>query len=420
MKQTVAGIAVAAFGVLGIVSAPQAAAQEGIKVAFIDPLSGPFADVGELMLSHIRFAVDDINAKGGVLNGSKLELMTLDNKLSAQESLTALQAAIDAGAKVVFTGGSGSSAVSAMVEAANKHNERNPDKAILIVNHSSIDPDLTGKNCSFWHFTTEANTAMKMKALTGFMKERQDIKKVYLLNQDYAHGRVWARLGKEMLSTARSDVQFVGEDFHAIGKVKDFSPYVAKIKASGADTVITGNWGSDLNLLLKSAADSGMNLRYINHSAGALPGAVFAVSQAKLGQLTWVGEWHQNIESPKVAPVAAAYKQRFNKPFLAPRMDMTPRIVAAAINKANSASPLKIALALEGMTYASIVGDVTMRKEDHQLLLPQIVSTVASVDNKTVKFGVEGTSYGFRTETAVEGKDLALPTECKMRRPAGA
>ncbi|MEC4720874.1 branched-chain amino acid ABC transporter substrate-binding protein [Noviherbaspirillum sp. CPCC 100848] len=421
MKRIMAGFAVAAFGILGSSQASaQAIAQESIKLAFIDPLSGPFADVGEIMLSHIRFAIDDINAKGGVLKGSKLELMTLDNKLSAQESLTALQAAIDAGAKVVFTGGSGSSAVSAMVEAANKHNERNPEKAILIVNHSSIDPDLTGKNCSFWHFTTEANTAMKMKALTGFMKEKQDIKKVYLLNQDYAHGRVWARLGKEMLSTARSDVQFVGEDFHAIGKVKDFSPYVAKIKASGADTVISGNWGSDLNLLLKSAADSGMNLRYINHSAGALPGAVFAVSQAKLGQLTWVGEWHQNIESPKVTPLATAYKQRFNKPFLAPRMDMTPRIVAAAINTAGSSAPLKIALALEGMTYASVIGDVTMRKEDHQLLLPQIVSTVAPVDGTTVKSGVEGTSYGFRTETTVDGKDLALPTECKMRRPAGA
>lgn len=417
MKKALIGISLAVASMMG---SALASAQETLKVAFIDPLSGPFADVGELMLSHIRFAIEDINAKGGVLNGVKLDLMTLDNKLSAQESLTALQAAIDAGARVVFTGGSGSSAVSAMVEAANKHNDRNPDKAILIVNHSSIDPDLTGKHCSFWHFTTEANTAMKMKALTSFMTEKQDIKKIYLLNQDYAHGRVWARLGKEMLAGARPDVQFVGEDFHPIGKVKDFSPYVSKIKASGADTVITGNWGGDLNLFIKAAADAGMNLRFINHSAGALPGSVFAVSQAKLGQLTWVGEWHQNVESPKVAPVAAAYKQRFNKPFLAPRMDLTPRMVAAAINKANSTSPLKIALALEGMTYPSVVGDVTMRKEDHQLLLPQTVSTVAPMDGKTVKFGVEGTSYGFRTETVVEGKNLALPTECKMRRPTGA
>ncbi|RJG06901.1 branched-chain amino acid ABC transporter substrate-binding protein [Noviherbaspirillum cavernae] len=406
--------------IFAALSSTQASAQSTFKVAFIDPLSGPFADIGELMQSHIKFAVDDINAKGGVLNGVKFEMMSIDNKLSPQESLIALQSAIDAGVRVVFTGGSGSTAVRAMVEAANKNNERNPDKAILIVNHSSIDPELTGKNCSFWHFMTDANTTMKMKALTSFMKEKQDIKKVYLLNQNYAHGQMWAKLGREMLSAARPDVQFVGEDLHPIGQVKDFSPYIAKIKASGADTVITGNWGNDLSLLVKAAAEAGMNLRFINHSAGGVPGTVLTVSQAKLGQLTWVGEWHQNVDSAKVAPVAAAYKQRFNKNFLAPRMDMSPRMIAAAINQAKSTDPLKIALALEGMSYPSIVGDVTMRKEDHQLLLPQTVSTVAAVDGKTVKFGAEGTNYGFRTEKMVEGKDLALPTECRMRRPSGA
>lgn len=404
----------------GALSASHVLAEETFKVAFIDPLSGPFADIGDLMQSHIKFAVEDINAKGGVLNGVKFEMITIDNKLAVQESLIALQTAIDAGARVVFTGGSGSTVVSAMVEAANKHNERNPDKAILIVNHSSIDPDLTGKRCSFWHFTTEANTAMKMKALAGFMKEKQDIKKVYLLNQDYAHGQAWARLGKEMLGTVRPDVQFVGETFHPIGKVKDFSPYVAKIKATGADTVISGNWGNDLTLLIKAASDAGSNLRYINHSAGSLPGAVLAVSQAKLGQLTWVGEWHLNVENAKVATLAAAYKQRFSKPFLSPRMEMTPHLIAAAINKAKSTDPLKIALALENMSYPSIVGEVTMRKEDHQLLLPQTVSTVSPVDGKSVKFGVEGTSYGFKTDAVFAGKDLALPTECKMNRPAGA
>lgn len=417
MKKTLLCLSLAAFSAH---ASAQSAGQETFKVAFIDPLSGPFAEIGELMHTHIKYAIEDINAKGGVLNGMKMELMSIDNKLSPQESLIALQSAIDAGARVVFTGGSGSTAVGAMVEAANKNNERNPDKAILIVNHSSIDPELTGKRCSFWHVMTEANTAMKMKALTGFMKEKQDIKNVYLLNQNYAHGQMWARLGKEMLSSVRQDVKFVGEDLHPIGQVKDFSPYVAKIKAAGTDTVITGNWGNDLNLLVKAAADAGTNLRFINHSAGGVPGTVMAVSQAKAGQLTWVGEWHPNVENAKVTPVANGYKQRYNKSFLAPRIEMSPRIIAAAINKAKSTDPLKIVLALEGMTYPSIVGDVTVRKEDHQLLLPQTVSTMAPVDGKTVKFGVEGTNYGFRTDTVVEGKDLALPTECKMKRPSGA
>ncbi|MFZ5512051.1 MAG: branched-chain amino acid ABC transporter substrate-binding protein [Pseudomonadota bacterium] len=410
------GIAIA----LGMALAATAHAQEIFKTAFIDQLSGPLAEVGELMHRHLQLAVDDINAKGGVLNGVKMELLAFDNKLSAQEAQIAFKAAVDAGARVIFTGGSGSTVVAALVEAANKHNERNPDKAVLIVNHSSIDPELTGARCSFWHFATEANTAMKMKALTNFMKEARDIRKVYFLNQDYAHGRAWARYGKEMLAAARPDVQVAGEDYHPIGKVKDFSPYVAKIKSTGADTIVTGNWGNDLNLLVKAAGDAGLNVRYFNHSAGSIPGTAVAMSQAKIGRLTWVAEWHPNVDNPKVASLAEAYHKRYNKPFLAPRIDMSPRLIAAAINQARSTEPLKIALALENMSYPSAVGEVRIRREDHQALLPQTVSTLVPVDGKTVKFGMEGTNIGFKTDAVYEGRDLALPTECRMQRPAGA
>ena len=140
-----------------------ASAQETFKVAYIDPLSGPFANVGELMLTHTQYAIEDINAKGGVLKGTKLQLLQFDSKLSAQESQSALQAAIDQGAKAIVTGGSGSSVVTALVQAAARHNQRNPGKEILVLNHSSIDPELTGKACNFWHVQFEANTAMKTK-----------------------------------------------------------------------------------------------------------------------------------------------------------------------------------------------------------------------------------------------------------------
>ncbi len=273
-------------------AAAPALAQETFKVAYIDPLSGPFANVGELMLTHTQYAIEDINAKGGVLKGTKLQLLQFDSKLSAQESQSALQAAIDQGARAIVTGGSGSSVVTALVQAAARHNQRNPGKEILVLNHSSIDPDLTGKACSFWHFQFDANTAMKMKAIANYIKKQPDIRKVYLLNQDYAHGKQWAHYGREMVGLARPDIQFVGEALHPIGRVKDFSPYVSRVKSTEADSVITGNWGQDMVLLLKAAGDAGYNLRYFNHSAGAVPGTVLAVSQAKIGQLTWVAEWH--------------------------------------------------------------------------------------------------------------------------------
>ncbi len=402
---------------IGLLVGP-AHAQQTFKIAYIDPLSGPFANVGELMLSHVQYGVGEINARGGVLKGVKLELLKFDSKLSAQESQNALQAAIDQGARVIVTGGSGSSVVAALVEAASKHNERNPDKAVIVLNHSSIDPDLTGKRCNFWHFQFEANTAMKMKALANYIKKQPDIKNVYLLNQDYAHGRQWARYGQEMVTLARPDVKFVGQDFHAIGRVKDFSPYISKIKATGADTLITGNWGQDMTLLLKAAGDAGANYRYFNHSAGSIPGTVLAVSQSRIGQLTWVAEWHPGqADAPKAEALAKAYKSKTGKDFLAPRIEFTPLFLAAAINQAQSLDPHKIARAMEDLTFDSVVGPVRMRAEDHQLLLPQVVNTIAPVDGKTVKVGWEGTNYGFRTDAVYSGNELAQGTECKMVRP---
>jgi len=423
IRKTLCASAVAATLLTGLALAPAArAADQSFKLAFIDPLSGPFASVGELMLAHVQFAVADINARGGVNAGGagkvKLELLQFDGKLSAQESQSALQSAIDQGARVIVTGGSGSTVVSALVDAAAKHNERNPDRQVIVLNHSSIDPDLTGKRCSFWHFQLEANTAMKMKALANTIKLTPEVHNVYLLNQDYAHGRQWAKYGQELVGLARPDVKFVGSDFHPIGRVKDFAPYLSKVKATGADSVISGNWGQDMTLLLRAAADAGMNLRYYNHSAGSFPGTVTAMSLAKLGQLTWVAEWHPGqADTPKVDALAKAFKARSGKDFLAPRIDMTPRFVAAAIEKAKSLEPVKIARAMEDLSFDTSVGAVRMRGEDHQLLLPQVVNTIAPVDGKAVKVGYEGTNWGFRTDATFSGNELAQGTECKMVRP---
>jgi len=391
-----------------------------IKVAFIDQLSGPLSNVGEQFLANLKLGIDDANAQPqGVLNGARYELTTYDNKLSAQDSLSALQSAIDAGAKIIFTGGSGSSVVAAMVDAATKHNERNPDKRVLIINYASIDPDLTGAHCSFWHFATEANTAMKVAALADFVKTQPDIRKVYSLNQDYAHGRLWASLGKQMISAARPDVQFTGETLHPIGKVKDFAPYVSKAKASGADTLLTGNWGQDLNLLIKADGDMGYDVRYLNHSGAGAPGTVLAVSQAKIGKVTWVSEWTPGNGSAPLMQMDARVRQTPAGEHFAPRTVLSVELVTDAIRKANSTDPLKIALALEGMQKQSFLGDVTMRKSDHQLLLPQVVSTIALVDGKAVKVGYDGTQWGHKTESTTAAKDLDLPTTCKMKRPAG-
>lgn len=83
---------------------------------------------------------------------------------------------------------------------------------------------------------------MKMEALTAFRKDQPKVKNVYLLNQNYSHGQQVARYFKEGMTRKRPDVKIVVEDLNPIDQVKDFTPDVAKIKQSGAASIVTGNW----------------------------------------------------------------------------------------------------------------------------------------------------------------------------------
>ncbi len=243
-------------------SVPAGIAAETIRIAHIDPISGPFGNVGQSLGRHLQAVVDDINARAACSAERKLELINLDNKSSPQDSVLVLQQAIDQGIRYV-TQANGSNIAHALTDAVAKHNARNPDQAVLYLNFGAIDPALTNEKCNFWHFRFDANVDMKIEALTNYMTQQHGIQKLYLINQDYAFGQSVSRVGKAMLAQKRPDIQIVGDDLHPIGKVKDFSPYVAKIKASGADTVLTGNWGNDLSLLVKAGKEAGLTVELL-------------------------------------------------------------------------------------------------------------------------------------------------------------
>ena len=237
-----------------VIAASPAAAQDAVKIAYIDPLSGGGASIGEVGLKTFQYLAEWTNAHGGIA-GRKLEVVSYDNKLNAQETLVQLQKAIDSDIRFV-TQGNGSAFAAAIEDFVTKYNERNPGKEVLYFNYAAVDPVLTNDKCSYWHFRWDANSDIKMTALTNYMKTRADIKKVYLINQDYSFGQSVRTEARKMLGAKRPDVEIVGDEVHPLLKVTDFSPYIAKIKASGADSVITGNWGQDFALLLKAAADA--------------------------------------------------------------------------------------------------------------------------------------------------------------------
>ncbi|MCW8951431.1 MAG: branched-chain amino acid ABC transporter substrate-binding protein, partial [Rhodospirillales bacterium] len=320
-KRIIAGI----FGLAAMSAGASDASAETIKLALIEGLSGPFAANGQAALREYEFAADYfINSKGGVNGGTKVEFLGLDNKTSPKESLIQLKNAIGQGARFVFQGNS-SGVAHAIVDGVNKHNERNPDEKVLYINYAAVDPALTNDSCSFWHFRFDPNADQKMFAITEVIAKRADIKKIYLIGQDYSFGKAVAAAARLYLSQKRPDIEIVGDELHPIGKVKDFTPYVTKIKASGADAVITGNWGSDMVNLARASVDVGVTADFFTYYAAGT-GITAAIGEAGKNRIRVVSEDHRN---PPGSSAWIDYMKAFKAKY--PENDLVYPRVATAI-----------------------------------------------------------------------------------------
>ena len=390
----------------------QAQQGETVKIAFIDPLSGPFANVGQNQLKSWQFTAEQFNKKN--VAGVNFEFVPFDNKASPQESLNVLKAAIDQGIRYVVQG-NGSGAAGAISDALSKHNSRNPGKEVVYINYAAVDPALTNERCSFWHFRMDADTSVKMEALTSYMKDQPDVKNVYIIGQNYSHGQQVSKFFKSNIERKRPDIKIVGDDLHPIGQVKDFAPYIAKIKASGADSVVTGNWGQDLTLLIKAAHDAGLKANFYTYYA-VTSGVPTAMAAGVGGSVRVVGIGH-NSASPKLKEWQDAYKAKFNDDWYTYQTYNAISMLSHAFAKAKSTDPVKVAFALEGLTYPGITGENQMRKSDHQTQQAMYISEWRKADAKN-PYSVENTGYNFQEVRAIPAYVASTPTSCQMKRPS--
>lgn len=391
-----------------------AAMADTIKIAYIDPLSGPFAPVGQNILNSYQYIADKANAEKWA-GEHKFEVVGFDNKGSPQESLNVLKTVIDKGFRYI-TQGNGSGVGLALLDAVNKYNERNPGKEIVYLNHAAVDPDMTNSKCSFWHFRFDSNSDMKMEALTTFMAADKNIKKVYIIGQNYSFGQQVTRAAKEYLARKRPDIQIVGDDLHPIGQVKDFSPYIAKIKASGADTVITGNWGADLALLIKSAKDADLKANFYTYYA-ATTGVPTAMGTAGMDRVKYVGYWNANNETFSGKDIVEGFKAKYKDDYYSIATYSVLTAMSQAVKQANSIDPVKVAFAMEGLNFKSLNGADTIRKVDHQIQEPLYIATWVKTNGKDVKYDQENTGLGWKTNQKIDAFVASQPSSCQMKRP---
>src|SRR5215471_7861194 len=371
------------FVFFSLLSGRPVLAEETIKLAYTDPFSGPFASGGDEFLKNFQFIIARKNAMGGAL-GRKYELVPFDDKLQPAEALIALKSMTDQNIPFVMHC-TGSNVGAALIDAVSKHNARNPDNRILYLNCEALPKDL---------------------------------KKVYLLNQDYLFGQSIQHDSKKWLAKLRPDIEIVGDELMPFGKVQDFAPYVAKIKASGAQSVVTGNYNRDLNLLIKAANEAGLDVRFDTFLSHLIGGPT-AIGAAGENRLTSIMEFDSNVAVDLNVPAAEKFANDWrtsghDTDFSALNFVTMIDMLTDAINQAGSTDPLKVALALEDAHSKDLLGqEVIMRKDDHQLLMP----FYAGVFSKDVKYDAEHTGFGWKNYMTATTADLTLPTICKMKRP---
>ena len=397
------------------------AEQPPIQLALIEGLSGPFGNTGEAVYRNLQWAVERVNQRGGVRlpqGARKLTITRYDSKSQTEEALSALRSAIGDGADFVLQGNS-SAVAAALVDAVNKHNDREPNKRILFLNHSAVDPALTNERCSFWHFRFDAHSDMRMAALMQVLKKDRQVHRVYLIGQDYSFGQAVLREAKRQLALQRPDVALAGEELHPLGRVKDFIPYVTKIKASGADAVITGNWGNDLNFLIKAARDVGFEGKFYTFYGNAL-GAPAAIGMSGVGRVVAVADWLPNVAGKASADFYRAFRERFPQPaddYVHMRMQLMVEALVEAMETSKSVSAEPVAKSLERAQIQKFGQRGFMRAVDHQFQQSLVVGLMDHQGEQGVPFDVEGSSYGFRVIHSLSPEQAQLPSQCQMQRP---
>lgn len=412
------------FAALALCAAPFAAQAQTppapIRLALIESMSGPFANTGEAVFRNLLWAVERVNARGGVKlpGGARpLQLDRYDSKGQNEEALSALRAAMDDGARIVLQGNSSATAA-ALVDAIEKNNERDPSRRVLFLNYSAVDPALTNERCSFWHFRFDAHADMRVTALMDVLKNDAALKRVYLIGQDYSFGQAVLRESKRQLGALRPDVQIVGDELHPMGRVKDFAPYASKILASGAQAVITGNWGNDLTLLVKAAREAGFSGSFYTFYGNAL-GAPAAIGDAGIGRVVAVADWLPNVQTRESEAFYRAFRERFPKPaedYVHMRMQLLVESLAQAIERAGSVETVAVARALEKAEVTLAGQSGRMRAADHQFQQNLVVGVMDKQGTPGVKFDVEGSGYGFRVVKTIPAERAEMPTSCKMQR----
>jgi branched-chain amino acid transport system substrate-binding protein len=386
-KATLLGATIA----LGLAGVPPASAADKTPITFVAAIiaSGPFKVTDVQNLAGVRYAVDQINQSGGI-DGQSIKLDVIDTELNAAATRRKVTDAIlNDNAKAII-GASGSDIVNALVSVGQKYH-------VPVFAFAGEADDMTGARFQPALFRFASNTTMHAAAIVYAMKHfYPNVKKVFLLNEDYAFGHESETGFAAALKTLAPQATIVGSVFHPRGTA-DFSPYLQQIQASGADFVLTADWGADLIKLLTQGRSFGLKPR-IGGTFVADPEILKGIGDAGIGDIG-ADVYEPTIETPENKAFVAAWHASHadtNTPWATASVGksyITTELAAYVFAKAGSSDFAKIEKAAEGLHYDSVAGPLVIRACDHQVQIGQATGTVVSTNNDPYPFPFIGAAY---------------------------
>jgi branched-chain amino acid transport system substrate-binding protein len=386
----------------------RARAADIVKIGVDNPLTGPLGGLGKNELIGCQLALEQINAKGGIL-GRNVHLVVEDSTSGDAGTAVLKARKLIEGDKVDFLLGNTNSALSlAMAQVSN-------EKKILHVVPGGHTDAVTGDSCHWNVFRVCNTTHMEAEAVTGVLIKEYG-KKFYYLTLDYAFGHT---LEAAMVkAAAKLGGSRVGGALTPLGTV-DFSSYLIGAQAANPDVIVFLLGGDDMVNGLKQAVQFGLEKKV--HLAGAqqeLEPLEGLPPEARIG--AWVMEWYWKQPGvPHIAEFVDLVKKRTGRVPTARTWFgfVSVWTCALAAAKAKSLDAVAMAKALQGFELPPEIGLMPKapfyRAGQNQLIPTLYVGNAQSSGDEPDDL--------FKVTSVVNGADVAGTVEesgCKMTWPA--
>ena len=350
------------LGIAGAISAPvsPAVSQETLKIGVPTALTGTYAGLGNEAVRAVEFAVAEVNAKGGVA-GRKVEIKTLDTEAKPDVARKQAEKLALEGYKIL-TGTIASGEGLAMGPLLERWD------AIYVSTINKSDK-LTGNSCVPRMFRANHQDAQDAAVVRPWLGTRKEAKWA-VLAADIAWGR---DSGKSFVDAAKINKKEIVAEIYAPFGSNDYAPFIQQIKSSGAEGLWVALAGRDAINFATQAKEFGILDKVFVAGVSFVTDSNVKTLGATAKGIWGIINYSSTLDTPENKAFVTAWKNKHNGEEPASFEGETylgMQVIFQAVEKAKSVKPVDVAKALRGGTFETVLGKVTLRAEDNQMILP--------------------------------------------------